>query len=97
MNVSRSIAVVAFSLLTAASGVLVATNAYADRVIVVENTPPHPYWLASRQAERLVVVPQHRHYRGDSVSPAPMWRVSHGHRWHEGTDLRHCSLERGRW
>lgn len=99
MNVSRSIAVVAFSLLTAVSSALVAANAYADRVIMVDNTPPHQFWSAPREAERLVVVPQPRHYRGYRMIPAPMWRVSadHDHWWHDRKDQRHCNLERGRW
>jgi hypothetical protein len=99
MNKSGSIVVVAFSLLSAVSSALVAANAYADRVIMVNNTPPHQYWSTPRQAERLVVVPQPRHYRGFRAIPAPLWRVSadHDHRWHDGTDQRHCNLERGRW
>jgi hypothetical protein len=99
MNVSRSIAVVTFSLLTAVSSALVAANARADRVIMVDNTPHHQHWSAPGEAERLVVVPQPRHYRGYRVIPAPMWRVSadHDHRWHDGKDQRHCHLERGRW
>jgi hypothetical protein len=99
MNVSGSIAVVAFGLLTAGSSALVATNAWADRVIMVDKTPPHQYWTAPGEAERFVVVPQPGHYRGYRAIPAPMWRVSadHDHRWHDGKDQRHCNLERGRW
>jgi hypothetical protein len=99
MNASRSIPVVVFSLLTAVSSALVTANAWADRVIMVDNTPPHPYWSAPGKAERLVVLPQPRHYRGYRAIPAPMWRVSadHDHRWHDGKDQRRCNLERGRW
>jgi hypothetical protein len=99
MNVSRSIAVVAFSVLTAVSSALVAANAYADRVIMVDNTPHHQYWSTPGQGESLVVVSQPRRYRGFRAIPAPMWRVSadHDHRWQDGTDQRHCNLERGWW
>ncbi len=67
MNVSRRIAVAALSLVTAASGVLVASNAYADRVIVIDKPPPHKYRPAPGQAGRAVVVPRTRYYRGVRV------------------------------
>lgn len=92
MNASRRIAIAALGLVTAASSVLVTSNASADRVNERDNSSsphhqpsyypyspvPYHYRPAPRQGVVTVVVPRYRYYRGVRVI-RPYGRAYYGY------------------
>jgi len=65
-KLTKSVGIATFGLLTVLAGGLLATNAKADRVIVVDNPPEHHHRSAN-SARQVVIVPRNRHYRGIRV------------------------------